>query len=44
MILGFKRGVAHENPTLPSQPSDDFLVSCPPPKKPDLDHLGNFLP
>ena len=36
--------VAHENPALPSEPSDDVLVSCQPLKKPDLDHLGHFFP
>ena len=36
--------IAHENLTLPSQPSDDFLVACQPLKNPDLNHLGHFLP
>ena len=36
--------VAQENPTLPSHPSDDFLVSFQPLKNPDLDHLGHFFP
>ena len=36
--------VAHENLTLPSQPLDDYLVACQPPKNPDLDHLGHFFP
>ena len=36
--------VAHENLTLPSWPSEDFLVSYQPPKKLDMDHLGHFFP
>ena len=36
--------VAHENHTLPSQPSNDFLVSCQPPENLDLDDLGYFFP
>ena len=36
--------VAHENLKFLSQPSDDFPIAYQPLKKPDLDHLGHFLP
>ena len=36
--------VAHENLILLSQPSEEFLVSCQPPRKPDLGHLDHFFP